>query len=67
MLKENPCNDCRYDRSRSGFDCPLKSETCPWCIETLEEWGEWVERRWGNKKNYEHKVEVDDHVERKSM
>lgn len=50
MLKENPCNDCRYDRSRSGFDCPLKSETCPWCIETLEEWGEWIERRWGNKK-----------------
>ena len=50
MLKENPCNDCRYDRPRSGFDCPLKSGTCPSCIENLEEWGEWVERRLGNKK-----------------
>ena len=51
MLKKNPCNNCPHDRPRSGYDCPWKSKTCPCCIESLDEWIEWVERRWGNKKN----------------
>ena len=50
MLKENPCNNCPYDRPRSGYDCPWKSKTCPWCIESLDEWIEWAEGCLKNEK-----------------